>query len=430
MSARLALLTGTVAILLTACVEVRRAPDDARGEGGTSEGGTSDDGGAGGASQCDGDCVVTCDPGFTDCNGLAEDGCEAQLTIDADNCGTCGNSCGDWGDCFHSTCAEIVATAAAAAVGANALVIESDSLYWSSGGVDAAGVIARVPLAGGAPVTLADQQHYADCLRSNGTSLAWSLWGTPGVYSMPIGGGAVQALWLPPLAERPRVLAMNATTLYFSTGGDVHALPLAGGAPSVLASGFVDVSAGVLDGSSLVVTDLGPELVGAQDVPGHPEGSVARVSLPSGAVTTLAQHLDTPVALTVSADGALFWAEAGSLATYYGDDDAKVNLGTLGRVVRAEPDGSSPQVIADQLAQPVDLAVDTQHVYVAVAGTVGGVDPSNFAYQSDGNLLRAPLAGGKIEVLMPAVDARRVVLTEDAVFYSSWVYGLILKQNR
>jgi hypothetical protein len=44
---------------------------------------------------CDlGRCALgACAEGFADCNGIASDGCEADLTTDADNCGGCGTVC-------------------------------------------------------------------------------------------------------------------------------------------------------------------------------------------------------------------------------------------------------------------------------------------------------------------------------------------------
>jgi len=40
-----------------------------------------------------GACTYTCLPGFRDCNGLASDGCEVDTRTDSMNCGTCGTSC-------------------------------------------------------------------------------------------------------------------------------------------------------------------------------------------------------------------------------------------------------------------------------------------------------------------------------------------------
>jgi hypothetical protein len=37
--------------------------------------------------------IVACDVGFADCNGRAGDGCEANISSDANNCGSCGTVC-------------------------------------------------------------------------------------------------------------------------------------------------------------------------------------------------------------------------------------------------------------------------------------------------------------------------------------------------
>lgn len=48
-----------------------------------------------GAAACESNkCSITCDPGFADCNGRVEDGCEVDLRGDMANCGACNQSCG------------------------------------------------------------------------------------------------------------------------------------------------------------------------------------------------------------------------------------------------------------------------------------------------------------------------------------------------
>lgn len=41
----------------------------------------------------EGECKLGCSTARMDCNGLAEDGCEVDVTRDAKNCGLCGNAC-------------------------------------------------------------------------------------------------------------------------------------------------------------------------------------------------------------------------------------------------------------------------------------------------------------------------------------------------
>ena len=75
------------------------------GGGGSDSGGSSGDasggsdgstGGTAGSPEAGTDAPVdgpACPPGFTDCNGRPEDGCEVNLSNDVDNCGRCDRAC-------------------------------------------------------------------------------------------------------------------------------------------------------------------------------------------------------------------------------------------------------------------------------------------------------------------------------------------------
>jgi len=54
-----------------------------------------------------GNCQLTCNPGFFDCNGANADGCEKNVTNDTQNCGGCGIACSfpnSTASCSASTC--------------------------------------------------------------------------------------------------------------------------------------------------------------------------------------------------------------------------------------------------------------------------------------------------------------------------------------
>lgn len=385
-----------------------------------------------GAATCQaGHCVLACETGFADCNGDPGDGCEADLENDPNHCQACGQGCGQESDCFRGSCVSILGSAPAALVGADALVIAGSDLYWSTPGVDAKGEIASVPLSGGIVTPEVVGLGWPDRLRTSGEWLVWSDVVSPGIYRRAVSGGAVEVVWAPGSGHAPRVLDADASAVYFTTGTDVRSIPTAGGAPIVLASGFVDVSAGHVTGNAIYVTDVGPDLdqvVDGLTVVGNPEGTLSRVALPSGPSQLLAAHLDTPVAVTTSPT-ALYWVEAGSIHTYDDGGTAK-NAGTLGRVMRASLDGTGATVVADQQVQPQDVAVDESHVYWAATGTVGGKQPELVTYVSDGNLLRAPLAGGPAEIVMPAIDVRNLALSSDTVYFSSWNYGVVMSKRK
>lgn len=68
-----------------------------------------------GTARCvDAKCAITCDTNFDDCDGLAGNGCEKDVSRDINNCGGCGNTCTAspgktaWcrnGQCGETTCA-------------------------------------------------------------------------------------------------------------------------------------------------------------------------------------------------------------------------------------------------------------------------------------------------------------------------------------
>lgn len=68
------------------------------------------------AATCDpsGACAVgTCENGWGDCDGRAENGCETDLSRDAANCGVCGVSCGPSSVCRSAFCVDANVAAAA-----------------------------------------------------------------------------------------------------------------------------------------------------------------------------------------------------------------------------------------------------------------------------------------------------------------------------
>ncbi len=60
----------------------------------------------------DGTCEPTCGKklaggkfwNYADCNGVAEDGCEINISTDPNNCGACGNKCADGVECIEGKC--------------------------------------------------------------------------------------------------------------------------------------------------------------------------------------------------------------------------------------------------------------------------------------------------------------------------------------
>ncbi len=96
----------TLIVVLTACGRTMvyapsrppPQPDSGTPDSGAPDSGAPDSGTPPCAPACGPNttCVdrqCRCDPGFTDCNGSAADGCEAPLDRDPSNCGMCGKAC-------------------------------------------------------------------------------------------------------------------------------------------------------------------------------------------------------------------------------------------------------------------------------------------------------------------------------------------------
>lgn len=333
---------------------------------------------------------------------------------------SCG--CGDWQDCWNGTCV----TTLAATLGITSTALHGEDLYWSSMDVYVGphGIVARVPVAGGSPDPVALGQSGPFDLRSNGTLLAWVDHQTETLFAMPLPVGDATPVWSAAAGQTIRLLAVAGDTAWLSVNDALARVSLDGSAYEVVASGLEGgVVAAEPTADALYFATLGPEVF--TDSPGHPDGLIQRLSLDTLESSVLVEHVDTPTAIKVR-DGALFWAEAGSRATY--DVEGKsVNLGTIGRLSRASVDGSGRVSLREGLVQPTSIELDDLFVYVASRGTVGGVDPEDMGWVSDGAVIRVPRAGGAAETLLDHVDASALSLSPDAVFFGSWNYGLVMR---
>jgi hypothetical protein len=68
------------------------------------DGGHDSEGGHGGSSESSSSSGVMCPSGFADCDEMAVNGCEADLTSDAKNCKSCGYACPDGNKCAGGAC--------------------------------------------------------------------------------------------------------------------------------------------------------------------------------------------------------------------------------------------------------------------------------------------------------------------------------------
>jgi hypothetical protein len=116
--------------------------------------------------------------------------------------------------------------------GISCFAVDESNVYWASGTAgNAPSSILKMPLAGGAPVTLASAVG-CDALAVGSSFVAWG--DQQGIQSVPIDGGATVTLFSGPSGSYASI-AVDCGFVYWATGTQVMKAPVAGGPPTMLA---------------------------------------------------------------------------------------------------------------------------------------------------------------------------------------------------
>jgi hypothetical protein len=107
-----------------------------------------------------------CDPPFADCNGIADDGCEIDLSNDPENCGVCAQTCGG-AACGGGLCAE-PEVVTAGGFNYRWLALGDEHAYFTYNGGLAVGGVLKVSKLGGEPELLTTGAEIGGLVLANG----------------------------------------------------------------------------------------------------------------------------------------------------------------------------------------------------------------------------------------------------------------------
>jgi hypothetical protein len=225
------------------------------------------------------------------------------------------------------------------------IAVTANYVYVTS---SSSGTVSRIPRQGGAPVVRVAAQELPLGIAVDSTNVYWANYTSRTIMKVPLEGTTPELLAT--VTQPPGKVAVDATHVYWLSSlfpeGTLGRVPIAGGTPVTLADGAEVVGAEnlVVVGQWVYWTNFGPA--------GGSAGSLNKMPVNGGAITTLLTSIDAPSGLAISEGQAYVAYRAG--------------------VYRVSVDGGSPtQLVPNSLALAV--AADSTGLYVGFGNDSAGM---------------------------------------------------------
>jgi hypothetical protein len=298
-----------------------------------------------------------------------------------------------------------------------ALALDSTSVYFTTVTEDIdAGAVFKIALGGGAITTLGAGQRPALAVAVDNTNVYWTVATTSfadqgAVMTSPLAGGTPMTLVSSDEGLFGQGLAVDSTSVYFTSGTSVIRLPLGGGPSTTLAGCPCDppnpVPSNIAVAGPIVYWTNSYAVSG--DGPEAPfTGSVMMAPLDGGAPTIIASAQDFPVGIVADSTN-IYWVNTGLCGEYGGS--------CSGSVMRLSLSGGAATTLASGQSLCAGLAVDSKNVYWGTADT-NAVPPTGW-------VMAVPIAGGTATTLTSAQGPVQDIAVDSTSVY--WTTGCSLE---
>jgi hypothetical protein len=374
--------------------------------------------------------VSACNAGFGNCDNVASNGCESNISIDKNNCGSCGVVCGSTFACTAGSC---TCGGALPNLCTGACVnYQTDANNCGSCGHNCSGTSCSAGLC--VPVVLAQSPNVAQPagIANDGGYVFWTNYTNPGSVMRVTGSGG-GLLTLASGQVFPQYIVVHSGIVYFvnenaGAGGILKNMTNTGGGLSTLAS----TPAGFPNGLAFDQAS-GNRLFWGNDSGGTTQRF--RFDLPS---TNTLIHTGSPMSGLAADNLGDYWTEPAN-----------------NRVI-GQPNGQAASVFASGLNGPSGIVADAGNIYYAERGTgangsiwkepsAGGTqtklasnltspvyidtDGVNVYWtdQNDGAIYRVPVGGGAVITIAKGAGIGQLTVDATYVYYTNTTNAQILR---